>query len=37
MAVNDYHGMRRVMTRILLQGSPPVPAEEPAPEAARAG
>ena len=37
MAVNDYHGMRRVMNRILLQGSPPVPAEEPAPEAARAG
>ena len=27
MAVNDYHGMRRVMNRILLQGSPPVPAE----------
>jgi taurine dioxygenase len=26
MAVNDYHGMRRVMNRILLQGSPPVPA-----------
>jgi len=23
MAVNDYHGMRRVMNRILLQGSPP--------------
>jgi taurine dioxygenase len=27
MAVNDYHGMRRVMNRILLQGSPPVPAQ----------
>jgi taurine dioxygenase len=27
MAINDYHGMRRVMNRILLQGSPPVPAE----------
>jgi taurine dioxygenase len=27
MAVNDYHGMRRVMNRILLAGSPPVPAE----------
>jgi hypothetical protein len=26
MAVNDYHGMRRVMNRILLQGSPPAPA-----------
>jgi hypothetical protein len=37
MAVNDYHGMRRVMNRILLQGSPPVPAEVPAPEAALAG
>jgi len=37
MAVNDYHGMRRVMNRILLHGSPPVPAEVPAPEAALAG
>jgi taurine dioxygenase len=26
MAVNDYHGMRRVMNRILLQGTRPVPA-----------
>jgi taurine dioxygenase len=26
MAVNDYHGMRRVMNRILLTGSKPVPA-----------
>jgi hypothetical protein len=26
-----------VMNRILLQGSPPVPAEAPAPEAALAG
>ncbi len=26
MAVNDYHGMRRVMNRILLVGTKPVPA-----------
>jgi taurine dioxygenase len=29
MAVNDYHGMRRVMNRILFRGTPPVPAESP--------
>jgi hypothetical protein len=27
--VNDYHGMRRVMKRILLQGTAPVPAGTP--------
>jgi taurine dioxygenase len=26
LAVNDYHGMRRVMNRILLTGTKPVPA-----------
>jgi taurine dioxygenase len=26
MAVNDYHGMRRVMNRIVLTGTKPVPA-----------
>jgi hypothetical protein len=26
LAVNDYHGMRRVMNRILLAGRKPVPA-----------
>jgi taurine dioxygenase len=29
LAVNDYHGMRRVMKRILLQGTAPVPAQAP--------
>jgi hypothetical protein len=33
MAVNDYHGMLRVMNRILLAGSPPLPAEVPLAEA----
>jgi taurine dioxygenase len=37
MAVNDYHGMRRVMNRILLQGSPPVPAGLAQPNVALAG
>jgi taurine dioxygenase len=36
MAVNDYHGMRRVMNRILLAGSPPVPADLSQSEAALA-
>jgi hypothetical protein len=36
MAVNDYHGMRRVMNRVLLAGSPPVPAELSQSEAALA-
>ena len=36
MAVNDYHGQRRVMNRILLAGSAPVPAELPQSEAALA-
>jgi alpha-ketoglutarate-dependent taurine dioxygenase len=26
LAVNDYHGMRRVMNRILLVGAKPIPA-----------
>lgn len=29
LAVNDYHGMRRVMNRVLLTGSKPVPADAP--------
>jgi len=29
LAVNDYHGMRRVMKRILLTGTRPVAAETP--------
>ncbi len=29
LAVNDYQGMRRVMNRILLCGTPPVPADAP--------
>jgi taurine dioxygenase len=29
LAVNDYQGMRRVMNRILLNGTAPVPAEAP--------
>jgi taurine dioxygenase len=29
LAVNDYHGLRRVMKRILLQGTAPVPAGAP--------
>jgi hypothetical protein len=36
MAVNDYHGMRRVMDRILLAGSAPIPADVPHAEAALA-